>query len=76
MVVESNEQPKGEPIMKKFQLIAGIVSLGLAIILALLDLLKIDGVFANTAYTVYPAAAFCLLGLVLLFRYTFKQPKA
>jgi hypothetical protein len=62
--------------MKKAQLIAGIVSLGLAIVLALLDLIKVEGFFGNGTYTVYPAAAFCLLGLVLLFRYTFKQPEA
>jgi uncharacterized membrane protein len=61
--------------MKKVQLIGGVVSLVLAIILALFELFKIEGVVANTSYTVYPAAAFCLLGLVLLFRYTFKQPK-
>lgn len=62
--------------MKKFQLIAGVVSLCLAIVLALLDLIQIDGAFENIAYTVYPAAAFCLLGLVLLFRYTFGEPEA
>jgi hypothetical protein len=61
--------------MKKFQLIAGIVSLGLAIVLALLELIKIEGFFGNTAYTVYPAAAFCLMGLVLLYRYAFKPPR-
>lgn len=62
--------------MKKFQLIGGIVSLGLAIVLALLDLIKIDGVLGNTTYAVFPAAAFCLLGLVLLYRYAFKEPNA
>ena len=62
--------------MKKSQLIGGLVSLGLAVVLALFGLLKIESVFSNTAVTIYPAAAFCLLGLVLLFRYTFKEPRA
>ena len=61
--------------MKKFQLTAGVISLILAVILALLDFLKLEGVFESIAYSLYPAAAFCLLGLVLLYRALFMQPK-
>jgi hypothetical protein len=62
-------------MMKKHQLIVGVISLVLAVALALLDFLKLEGILGNTAYTVYPAAAFCLLGLVLLFRALFMEPK-
>jgi uncharacterized RDD family membrane protein YckC len=62
--------------MNKLQLVAGIVALVAAVVLVILNLIKIEGAFGNTAYTIYPAAALALLGLGLLFRAMFKQPKA
>jgi predicted transporter len=62
--------------MEKKQIIAGIVSLVAAAILAILNLTNVKWFAENTAITVYPAAGLALLGLVLLFRGMFKQPKA
>lgn len=62
--------------MRKTQLIAGIVSLVLAVTLAVLNLVKIEGSIGNGHYTIYPAVGFALLGLVLLFRAMFKHTDA
>ena len=62
--------------MNKTQLFAGIVSLIAAAVLAVLNLTEVSWFAENTDITVYPAAALALLGLVLLFRGMFKQPKA
>lgn len=59
--------------MKTAQLIAGIVSLFAAIVLAVLNLTEVEGFIGNGQYTIYPAAGFALLGLVLLFRAMFKH---
>lgn len=59
--------------MKNKQMIAGIVSLIAAAALSILNLTKVEWFGANTAISIYPAAALALLGLVLLFRAMFKQ---
>ena len=59
--------------MRKTQLITGIVALVLAVTLATLNLVKVEGFIGNGHYTIYPAAGFALLGLVLLFRAMFKH---
>ena len=59
--------------MKNKQLIAGIVFLIAAAALSILNLTKVEWFSANTAISIYPAAGFALLGLVLLFRAMFKQ---
>jgi len=56
--------------MKTKQFYAGVVSLGIAAALALLDLTTIKLSFSDTSVstmTVYPAAFFALLGLLLMY---------
>ena len=56
--------------MKTKQFYAGTISLGVAIALLLLDLTKIKVSFSDTSVstmTVYPAAFFVLLGLLLIY---------
>jgi hypothetical protein len=56
--------------MKKNQFYAGAVSLGIAAALALLGLTKFKVSFSNTSLstmTIYPAAFFALLGLLLMY---------
>ena len=44
-----------------------------AVVLAVLNLTEVEGFIGNGHYTIYPAAGFALLGLVLLFRAMFKH---
>jgi len=56
--------------MKKIQIYAGVVSLGIASALFLLDLKMIKVSFSDTSLstmTIYPAAFFALLGLLLMY---------
>jgi len=56
--------------MKTKQFYAGAISMGIASALALLDLTTIKLSFSDTAVstmTVYPAAFFALLGLLLMY---------
>jgi hypothetical protein len=56
--------------MKKRQLISGVVSLGLALILTLLNFTKIETSFGETFLAnvrIYPAAFFALLGGLLIY---------
>jgi len=56
--------------MKTKQFYAGVVSLGIAAALALLDLTAIKLSFSDTSVstmTIYPAAFFALLGLLLMY---------
>ena len=57
--------------MKKIQFYAGSVSLVIAVALFLLDLITIKVSFSDTyvsTMTIYPAAFFALLGLLLVYR--------
>ena len=54
--------------MKKTQLTLVLGCFGLAALLYLLDLSKITTSAGGVAINIYPAAAFALLGLVLLWR--------
>lgn len=53
--------------MQRTQLIAGILSLGLAAVLYILGYTNYDFMIQRTHVLVYPAAFFALAGLVLLF---------
>lgn len=56
--------------MKVKQFYAGAISLGVSIALILLDLTKIKVSFSDTSVstmTIYPAAFFALLGLLLIY---------
>jgi len=56
--------------MKTKLFYAGSISLGISIALALLDLTKIKVSFSDTSVstmTVYPAAFFALLGLLMMY---------
>ena len=53
--------------MKNTQLIAGFSSLGLALVLYLLDYTDLNTSIGGTSVLIYPAAFFALLGLVFLF---------
>lgn len=56
--------------MKTKQFYTGVVSLGIAAALALLDLTTIKLSFSDTSVstmTIYPAAFFALLGLLLMY---------
>ncbi len=56
--------------MKKIQFYTGSVSLVIAVILLLLDLTMIKVSFSDTSVstmTIYPAAFFALLGLLLVY---------
>ena len=56
--------------MKVKQFYTVVISLGISIALALLDLTKIKVPFSNTSVstmTVYPVAFFVLLGLLLIY---------
>lgn len=59
--------------MKKIQLALIIACFGLAALLALLGLSKFTTSASGTTIHIYPAAAFALLGLVLLWRAVSKQ---
>jgi len=57
--------------MKVKQFYAGTISLGVSIALALLDLTRIKLSFSDTSVstmTIYPAAFFALLGLLLIYQ--------
>ena len=56
--------------MKKAQLILGAISLVLAVLLAFLDITEIVGSLGRSNVTIYPAAFFELLGIVLVIRST------
>ena len=56
--------------MKRTHFVAGIISLGLAVILWLVDLTKLETSLGDSflaKVSVYPAAFFGLLGLMLIF---------
>ena len=56
--------------MNKKQFYAGVVSMGLAVIFTLLDLTKIEASLGETFLanvSIYPAAFFALLGVLLVF---------
>ena len=53
--------------MKNSQLTAGFSSLGLALVLYLLDYTDLNTSIGGTSVLIYPAAFFALLGLVFLF---------
>jgi len=56
--------------MKTKQFYAGVISLGIAAAFALLDLTTIKMSFSDTSLstmTIYPAAFFALLGLLLMY---------
>jgi len=56
--------------MKKIQFYAGLVSLGIAIVLFLLNLTAIKISFSDTTLStmsIYPVAFFALLGLLLVY---------
>jgi hypothetical protein len=55
-------------LVKKTQLILGAISLVLAALLALLDITEIVGSAGRSHVTIYPAAFFALLGIVLVIR--------
>ena len=54
--------------MKKTQLILGAIALVLAALLAFLDITEIVGSLGRSNVTIYPAAFFALLGIVLVIR--------
>ena len=50
----------------------GVISLGIAAVLVLLDLTMIKISFSDTSFstmTIYPAAGFAILGLLLMYRW-------
>ncbi len=56
--------------MNKRRLYSGVASLGLALILTLLNFTKIETSFGETflaSVNIYPAAFFALLGMLLIF---------
>lgn len=56
--------------MNKRQLFSGVASLGLALILTLLNFTKIETSFGETflaRVSIYPAAFFAFLGMLLIF---------
>jgi hypothetical protein len=56
--------------MNKNRVVSGVVSLGLALILILINFTKIETSFGETFLTtvrIYPAAFFALLGVLLIF---------
>ena len=56
--------------MKTKHLFAGAISLGIAAVLVMLDLTKIKISFSETSLstmTIYPAAFFTLLGLLMIY---------
>ena len=55
-------------LVKKTTLILGAISLVLAALLALLDINEIIGSAGRSSVTIYPAAFFALLGIVLAIR--------
>ena len=54
--------------MSKNQLIAGIVSLGVALVLFLLNINNYAFLAGSVHVSIYPAAFFALVGIVLIIR--------